>query len=101
MTSARRHRPSHLIQGAGDIDPAWFDGVECVGITGRSVDPDYVIDRGGCSPAGARPSAAAEGGSYRSEELRVQQQQPEMALRVVTMRLTPSEASSRRSNSSL
>ncbi len=39
-----RHRPSHLIQGADDIDPAWLAGVECVGITAGASTPDYVID---------------------------------------------------------
>ena len=39
-----RHRPSHLVQGAGDIDPNWLLGVECVGITAGASTPDYVID---------------------------------------------------------
>ncbi len=39
-----RHRPSHLVQGAADIDPAWLDGVGCVGITAGASTPDYVID---------------------------------------------------------
>jgi len=39
-----RHRPSHLVQGAGDIDPNWLQGVECVGITAGASTPDYVID---------------------------------------------------------
>jgi 4-hydroxy-3-methylbut-2-enyl diphosphate reductase IspH len=58
-----RHRPSHLIQGAGDIDPAWFDGVECVGITAGASTPDYVIDEVDARLQELRPSAAAEGGS--------------------------------------
>jgi 4-hydroxy-3-methylbut-2-enyl diphosphate reductase len=39
-----RHKPSHLIQGAGDIDPAWLAGVGCVGLTAGASTPDYVID---------------------------------------------------------
>ncbi len=39
-----RHRPSRLIQGPDDIDPAWLEGVECVGITAGASTPDYVID---------------------------------------------------------
>ncbi|HVN77066.1 MAG TPA: 4-hydroxy-3-methylbut-2-enyl diphosphate reductase [Thermoanaerobaculaceae bacterium] len=39
-----RHRPSHLVQGADDIDPAWLRGVACVGITAGASTPDYVID---------------------------------------------------------
>ena len=40
----RESKPSHLIQGAGDLEPAWFDGVEVVGLTAGSSTPDYVID---------------------------------------------------------
>jgi 4-hydroxy-3-methylbut-2-enyl diphosphate reductase len=39
-----RKKPSHLIQGAEDIDPAWLAGVECVGITAGASTPDYVVD---------------------------------------------------------
>jgi len=40
----RRHKPSHLVQGADDVDPAWLAGVSCVGITAGASTPDYVID---------------------------------------------------------
>ncbi len=39
-----RHKPSYLIQGAEDIDPAWLAGVTCVGITAGASTPDYAID---------------------------------------------------------
>lgn len=39
-----RSKPSHLIQGAEDIDPAWFTGVQAVGITAGASTPDYVVD---------------------------------------------------------
>jgi 4-hydroxy-3-methylbut-2-en-1-yl diphosphate reductase len=39
-----RYKPSHLIQGPENLDPAWFDGVETVGITAGASTPDYVID---------------------------------------------------------
>jgi len=39
-----RCKPSHLVQGAEDIDPAWLSGVTCVGITAGASTPDYVID---------------------------------------------------------
>ena len=39
-----RSKPSHLVQGAEDIDPAWLSGVTCVGITAGASTPDYVID---------------------------------------------------------
>jgi (E)-4-hydroxy-3-methyl-but-2-enyl pyrophosphate reductase len=38
------YKPSHLIQGAADLDPAWFAGVTAVGITAGASTPDYVID---------------------------------------------------------
>jgi (E)-4-hydroxy-3-methyl-but-2-enyl pyrophosphate reductase len=40
----RESKPSYLIQGADDLQPAWFDGVEVVGVTAGSSTPDYVID---------------------------------------------------------
>jgi len=39
-----RIKPSHLVQGAADIDPAWLVGVECVGLTAGASTPDYVVD---------------------------------------------------------
>ena len=39
----QRTRPSYLVQGAEDLDPAWLVGVECVGITAGASTPDYVI----------------------------------------------------------
>ena len=39
-----RSKPSYLVQGAEDIDPAWLAGVTCVGITAGASTPDYVID---------------------------------------------------------
>lgn len=39
-----RYKPSHLIQGPADLDPAWFEGVGTVGITAGASTPDYVID---------------------------------------------------------
>ena len=40
----RDSKPSYLIQGADDLQPAWFNGVEVVGVTAGSSTPDYVID---------------------------------------------------------
>jgi 4-hydroxy-3-methylbut-2-enyl diphosphate reductase len=37
-------KPSYLIQGAEDIDPAWLAGAQVVGLTAGSSTPDYVID---------------------------------------------------------
>jgi (E)-4-hydroxy-3-methyl-but-2-enyl pyrophosphate reductase len=39
-----RIKPSHLIQGAGDIEATWLAGVACVGLTAGASTPDYVID---------------------------------------------------------
>jgi len=40
----RESKQSYLIQGADDLQAAWFDGVEVVGVTAGSSTPDYVID---------------------------------------------------------
>ena len=40
----RESKPSYLIQGADDLQPAWFNGAEVVGVTAGSSTPDYVID---------------------------------------------------------
>ena len=40
----RRYKPSHLIQGAGDLDPAWFESAGAVGLTAGASTPDYVVD---------------------------------------------------------
>ena len=39
-----RYKPSHLIQGASDIDPDWFRGITVVGLTAGASTPDYVVD---------------------------------------------------------
>jgi 4-hydroxy-3-methylbut-2-enyl diphosphate reductase len=39
----REAKPSYLVQGADDLDPAWFGGVRTVGVTAGSSTPDYVI----------------------------------------------------------
>jgi len=36
-------KPSHLVQGVEDIDPSWFSGMSCVGITAGASTPDYVV----------------------------------------------------------
>jgi (E)-4-hydroxy-3-methyl-but-2-enyl pyrophosphate reductase len=40
----REVKPAHLIQGAGDLDRAWFQNVNVVGLTAGASTPDYVID---------------------------------------------------------
>lgn len=40
----RETKPAYLIQGAEDLQPTWFEGVEVVGVTAGSSTPDYVID---------------------------------------------------------
>ena len=40
----RESKRSYLIQGAADLDRAWLDGANVVGLTAGSSTPDYVID---------------------------------------------------------
>lgn len=40
----RELKPSYLIHGAEDLDPAWFLGARLAGLTAGSSTPDYVID---------------------------------------------------------
>ncbi|HEB91086.1 MAG TPA: 4-hydroxy-3-methylbut-2-enyl diphosphate reductase, partial [Deltaproteobacteria bacterium] len=35
--------PAHLIQDERDIDPAWLDEVDCVGITAGASTPDVLV----------------------------------------------------------
>ena len=39
----REAKPSYLVQGADDLDPAWFSNARTVGVTAGSSTPDYVI----------------------------------------------------------
>lgn len=40
----RESKPSYLVQGSEDLDPAWFDSAKVVGVTAGSSTPDYVIE---------------------------------------------------------
>ena len=40
----KESKPSFLVQGSDDLDPAWFNGVSVIGLTAGSSTPDYVID---------------------------------------------------------
>ena len=41
--AARRGVPAHLIQDASDIDPAWLEGADCIGITAGASTPDVLV----------------------------------------------------------
>jgi len=59
-TCARHCGRVHLLQGAGDLRPEWFEGAEVAGLTAGTSTPDDVIDavearmrdiaKGGASP---------------------------------------------------
>jgi 4-hydroxy-3-methylbut-2-enyl diphosphate reductase len=40
----RESKRSYLVQGASDVDVAWFRGVNGVGLTAGASTPDYVVD---------------------------------------------------------
>lgn len=40
----REMKPAYLVQGASDLDPAWFGSARVVGVTAGASTPDYVID---------------------------------------------------------
>ncbi|MGA7617436.1 MAG: 4-hydroxy-3-methylbut-2-enyl diphosphate reductase [Thermoanaerobaculia bacterium] len=40
----RERKPSYLIQGADDLDRAWFEGARGIGVTAGASTPDYVIE---------------------------------------------------------
>lgn len=40
----RETTPSYLVQGPEGIDPTWFEGMRCVGLTAGSSTPDYVLE---------------------------------------------------------
>ncbi|HMA35283.1 MAG TPA: 4-hydroxy-3-methylbut-2-enyl diphosphate reductase [Chloroflexia bacterium] len=42
---AAQYCPSHHIERAEELDPAWFAGVEKVGVTAGASTPDWVIDQ--------------------------------------------------------
>jgi (E)-4-hydroxy-3-methyl-but-2-enyl pyrophosphate reductase len=40
----RELKPSYLVQGATDVEAAWFAGANVIGVTAGASTPDYVID---------------------------------------------------------
>jgi 4-hydroxy-3-methylbut-2-en-1-yl diphosphate reductase len=63
-----RLKPSYLVQGVEDIDPAWLEGVACVGLTAGASTPDYAIDE---VERRLLEFAPAERSEVKSEELKV------------------------------
>jgi 4-hydroxy-3-methylbut-2-enyl diphosphate reductase len=43
--AAKAGVPAHLVQDAGEIDPAWLSGVRCVGLTAGASAPEVLVER--------------------------------------------------------
>jgi 4-hydroxy-3-methylbut-2-enyl diphosphate reductase len=43
--AAKRGVESHLIENVDDIDPAWLDGVRCVGVTAGASTPEFLVEQ--------------------------------------------------------
>jgi len=41
--ATRRGAASHLVQDRGEIDAAWLEGVECVGVTAGASTPEFLV----------------------------------------------------------
>ena len=43
--ATKRGVASYLIQSAGDLDPAWLEGVACVGVTAGASTPEFLVEQ--------------------------------------------------------
>jgi 4-hydroxy-3-methylbut-2-enyl diphosphate reductase len=43
--AAKRGVESHLIQNVEDIQPAWLEGVDCVGVTAGASTPEFLVEQ--------------------------------------------------------
>jgi 4-hydroxy-3-methylbut-2-enyl diphosphate reductase len=41
--AAKRGARAHLVQDAGEVDPAWLDGADCVGVTAGASAPEVLV----------------------------------------------------------
>ena len=53
-------RAAHLVQQADDIDPAWLDGIACVGVTAGASAPEVLVEGVIARLAELRPGATLE-----------------------------------------
>jgi 4-hydroxy-3-methylbut-2-enyl diphosphate reductase len=54
--AASRGRPAHLIERAGDIDPAWLAGARTVGLTAGASAPEVLVSEVAVALSGGDPS---------------------------------------------
>ena len=43
--ASRRGVPAYLIQTADEVDPAWLEGIECVGVTAGASTPEFLVEQ--------------------------------------------------------
>ena len=70
------HKPAHLVDSPADVDPAWFEGIDRVGVTSGASTPTWMtrkvieeLERLGREPGDPGPAGPAAAGAAGSSSL--------------------------------